>query len=137
MPVGRSEYAGGDHDIVEAAVRQNNLFQHVAHAGAVHDIHAHGDGGSAGGNARSRDSDACAVGGREARRSGLGCFRAEVGAHHVRALLRQSLGHGLADAAPSADRQHDVPRQLFFGGHAPQFGFLKLPILDVEGLLLW
>ena len=63
-------------------------------------------------------------------------LQAEVGADHVRALLRQAMRHRFADAVARADHQRHVARHLLFRRHALQLGLFEQPVFDVERFLL-
>ena len=57
-----------------------------------------------------------------------------VGDDDVRAALGGEQRDLAADAAASADDQHDAAAEFFLGRLAADLGFLKRPVLDAEGL---
>ncbi len=60
----------------------------------------------------------------------------EVDGDDVCAFLDEAQRDFAADAAAGADDGDDLAREFLFGRHALELGFLKEPVLDVEGLLL-
>ena len=128
--------AGGDADAIEATVRERDIIEHRAHAGAVGDIAGKAEGGAAVADAAAGDADAHAVLVSDFLGSGLGGGEVHVHADHMRTVAHYAMGHLAADATAGTNDDDDLPREFHLGGHPLQLGFLERPVFDIKGFLL-